>query len=474
MIIITSISSRSETHNFKMFHLSTTMTSWITTLLLLFIVVVSSNNYHKINGFQIMSNNIRTNGHGRVHTSTTSTSTSTSSSLLQESTTTTTTDIIESSPEDSPMMMKMKSKKVIAVTGATGRTGRLVVTNLLEKTNYKVIALVRDVSKANDIFKKNIDYNNNDTTRLLIQKCNLLNENDIQSIITSHDIHQVIWCSTGFSSNNNSSLRNRLSVIWNAVVKKGENTIDYIGLIALANAIHENNNNKKKQSKEYTANGPNVVMLSSAGVTRPSWSDDKKKRFEGCADIPIVRLNPFNILNIKATSEKKLRQTGTSYTIVRPTGLKDDNDWFYGSNARPIVSQGDVAVGRIHRKDVASLLVDCLDSNDVIGKTFEVFSLGGYQPPNNLEKLFKSLKNDCDIIRETDDDDDNLDCCKINEDVLEATYLAMQQLLPGEKQDAAALAMGQTYEELDAGVVGRLGVKGEEDAENVAPKPTSS
>jgi hypothetical protein len=40
-------------------------------------------------------------------------------------------------------------------------------------------------------------------------------------------------------------------------------------------------------------------MCSSAGVTRPSWPEDKKIRYPGAADIPIVRLNPFNILNIK-------------------------------------------------------------------------------------------------------------------------------------------------------------------------------
>jgi hypothetical protein len=55
---------------------------------------------------------------------------------------------------------------------------------------------------------------------------------------------------------------------------------------------------------------PQVIMLSSAGVTRPSWTDAKKKRLEGCADIPIVRLNPFGILDIKAASEQTLRESG--------------------------------------------------------------------------------------------------------------------------------------------------------------------
>jgi hypothetical protein len=45
-------------------------------------------------------------------------------------------------------------------------------------------------------------------------------------------------------------------------------------------------------------------MLSSAGVTRPSWSDDKKTKMAGAADIPIVRLNPGGILGLKCDAEQ--------------------------------------------------------------------------------------------------------------------------------------------------------------------------
>ena len=50
----------------------------------------------------------------------------------------------------------------------------------------------------------------------------------------------------------------------------------------------------------------------------------------------------------------------------------------------------------------------------------------------------------------------------VSEDAVRATYAILQQLLPGEKQDAAQLAMGQTYEQLDKNEVGRLGKRGEE------------
>jgi hypothetical protein len=49
----------------------------------------------------------------------------------------------------------------------------------------------------------------------------------------------------------------------------------------------------------------------------------------------------------------------------------------------------------------------------------------------------------------------------------------MQQLLPGEKQDSANIALGQTYEQLDKGEEGRFGKRGEERVERVAMKPSS-
>merc|ERR1711865_1304271 len=98
--------------------------------------------------------------------------------------------------------------------------------------------------------------------------------------------------------------------------------------------------NEKESSSSEQSSYPKVVMLSSAGITRPSWDENKKEKLKGCADIPIVRLNPFGILDIKAESEKKLRKVNedgenlVDYCIVRPCGLNDD--WPQG--ARPIFS----------------------------------------------------------------------------------------------------------------------------------------
>jgi len=148
-------------------------------------------------------------------------------------------------------------------------------------------------------------------------------------------------------------------------------------------------------------------------------------------------------------------ETGINYCIVRPCGLNDQ----WPENSRPIFSQGDIAVGRMNRKDVAKILVECLSTKEATSKTFEVFSISGYQPSLSLATALSRMELD------------NGQGPTI--DALKATYSALQQLLPGEKQDSAALAMGQTYEQLDRGETGRLGKRGDEDAEAAAPKPSS-
>jgi len=149
-----------------------------------------------------------------------------------------------------------------------------------------------------------------------------------------------------------------------------------------------------------------------------------------------------------------LSLAGIDYCIFRPCGLNDD----WPSALRPVLSQGDVGVGRINRKDVAKILVDVVNSTEAVGKTFEAFTLFGYPPPPDINVNIARLRPDSEGV--------------LPNDVLAATYAAMQQLLPGEKQDSAALAMGQTYEQFDSNQVGRLGKKGAEDAEAAAPKPT--
>ena len=113
----------------------------------------------------------------------------------------------------------------------------------------------------------------------------------------------AVWAATGFSDNpDNTWLEKLQKLVGIAITPKA--SIDAVGVPAIA-----------KYFKDVKSDLPKIVMLSSAGVTRPGWSEDKKKRFIGASDIPIVRLNPFNILNIKAESEEVLRASGKSFNI---------------------------------------------------------------------------------------------------------------------------------------------------------------
>jgi uncharacterized protein YbjT (DUF2867 family) len=332
----------------------------------------------------------------------------------------------------------------IAVAGATGKTGSLVVQELLRRRNTHVVAVVRDETKAKQLFP-------NASDNLRIVTCNLADEQEIKTTLIGVDA--VVWCASGFTQEapSTTSLLDKLKKLIGApaapTLKK---SIDAIGVQAIAKLFSEtslvNGNNDNAL--------PKVVMLSSAGVTRPTWDDKTKQRFSGAADIPIVRLNPFNILDIKRESEEKLRQSGAPYCIVRPCGLNDQ----WPANSRPVFSQGDVACGRVNRADVAQVLVDVLTLPEATGKTFEMVGLAGYPKADSIAPALSRLVSDKEPL---------------TKESVAATYTILQQLLPGEKQTSADLAMGQTYEQMDRGETGRLGERGKENVNAASIKPST-
>jgi hypothetical protein len=384
----------------------------------------------------------------------------------------------------------------IVVTGATGRTGRYVIEELLNRNVTNIYGFVRDMDKVNDIYP--VKYR---PSNLHFIQCNLNNETEIIQSIQENQIDAAIWCATGFadaaatssSTRSNSASSSSPFASFFGPIKRlifGDTTpsnnnpimpsssspdpklsIDLIGLPAIAKSLVVVDDETKSSDTTIIMNNeipelPKIVMCSSAGVTRTIWDTAKKSKYIGAADIPIVRLNPFNILDRKRESEELLRKSSYTnnnknkkipYCIVRPCGLNDS----WPQNSRPIFTQGDVAVGRLHRRDLAKVLVDTLTTPEATYKTFEVVGLANYPPSSiGIGVALDKLYNDIDVQS------------KLTDEIVYATYTTMQQLLPGETQDAAALAMGQTYEQLDAGVVGRLGVRGQEDIVRAVPKPT--
>ena len=361
----------------------------------------------------------------------------------------------------------------VVVAGATGRTGRYVVEELLNRGVPNVIALVRDGAKAAEVFP-------NPPSNLQIVTCSFNNETQIADVIQSMKVDAAIWCATGFATNPVPATPTKMSFVDQLKKMLGlpletsspvipsdmtQQSIDLIGLPAIAKSLLPR---ESMTDSDLAVELPKMVMCSSAGVTRTIWDDEKKKKYIGAADIPIVRLNPFNILDRKRESEALLRQTMSSsdkknkvkYCIVRPCGLNDS----WPQNSRPVFTQGDVAVGRLHRRDLAKILVDIFTTPEALYKTFEVVGIANYPPAAaGIGPAIARLHTDMELDTKNTPDSD---------DIVFATYTAMQQLLPGETQDAAALAMGQTYEQLDKGTVGRLGVRGQEVIDGaVVPNP---
>lgn len=220
--------------------------------------------------------------------------------------------------------------KRVAVAGATGRTGKLVVQQLLSQ-NVPVLALVRDINKAETLLLDEPATNNNNQL-LTIRKTDLGSKDDVIAAIQEGDgVDCALWCATGFSDSPDQSFFTKIrSILGFAVNSKG--SIDAVGLPALGEALSKSPKRTLANGSDKSSPLPKVVMLSSAGVTRPDWSDEKKLALEGCAGIPIVRLNPFGILGVKKQSEEELRNCGTEYSIFRPGGLNDK----WPVNSRPM------------------------------------------------------------------------------------------------------------------------------------------
>jgi hypothetical protein len=199
------------------------------------------------------------------------------------------------SSDESTTTTASSSPKRVAVAGATGRTGKYVVSELLSR-DIPVLALVRDVTKAKNVLDP--------TNELLtIRQTDLGNREDVLSALSSttttsnYDNNNnnikcdaAIWCATGFSDAPDQTIFTKLKAIF-GLATNAKGTIDAVGLPALGEGLA---NSPKRQCNSSNSNGsdgvlPKVVMLSSAGCTRPDWSEEKKLALEGCAGIPIVR-----------------------------------------------------------------------------------------------------------------------------------------------------------------------------------------
>lgn len=202
---------------------------------------------------------------------------------------------------------------LILVAGATGRTGQLVVAELLTN-GYRVRAFVRNADEAREKFEENVEFAVGDVRQR-------------KSIDPALNGVTAIICAIGAGRGDPSN---------------SPEFVDYGGVKNLVEAAHD-------------AQLSQFVLMSSGGVTHEDHV--LNKMFD-------------NVLIWKFKGEEVVRNSGVPYTIVRPGGLVDKPS----DPSAVILQQGDSGEGMIPRADVAMVLVQSLKYPEALNKTFEVVS----------------------------------------------------------------------------------------------------
>ena len=133
---------------------------------------------------------------------------------------------------------------------------------------------------------------------------------------------------------------------------------------------------------------PQFVMISSAGVTRPGRPGINLEE-----EPPAVRMNDMlgGILTWKLRGEDAVRESGLSYTIIRPCALTEE-----AGGKVLTFDQGDNLKGKVSREDIAELCTAAITSSNTVNKTFEVKQKDKTQTEQDWDNLWGDLSSDFD------------------------------------------------------------------------------
>jgi uncharacterized protein YbjT (DUF2867 family) len=224
---------------------------------------------------------------------------------------------------------------LVAVVGATGRSGRLVVEQLVA-AGRPVRAVVRDVDKAKASLPAGVPVVAGDVR-------------DAAALAAALRGAKYVISAIGAGGGPNPKPGN------------GPRDVDEAGTANIAKAAKE-------------SGVAQLVVISSMGVSKPDAN-------------PMAFMRP--ILAAKAAGEAAVRASGVPYTIVRPGGLADEP----GGKLKVQFRQGDTGTGRIPRADVATVAIQALGRTSAYGRTFEIVS--GTEPaPNDWVADFAALRPD--------------------------------------------------------------------------------
>lgn len=229
----------------------------------------------------------------------------------------------EAASVPNPDPAQASDAKLVLVAGATGRTGRRVVSQLID-AGFEVRAFVRNEAGAREKLGETIEYVVGDVR----------DPSSIAAAFAGADMAVSAIGSSGRSQDPTNT----------------PEAVDYEGVKALAEAAA-------------AADLEHFVLVSSMGAT--------------VEDHPLNQMFD-NVLRWKFRGEEALRQSGVPYTIIRPGGLTEEP----GGRSPVRIFAEDDGEGMIPRADVAAACVAALGNPLAFNKTFSVISAELTGPTN--------------------------------------------------------------------------------------------
>ncbi len=225
---------------------------------------------------------------------------------------------------------------IVLVAGATGRTGRLIVKQLVDQ-NYQVRAFVRNPDKAKKLFGNSVEIVTGDVK----------DKTSIESAMNG-----VRWVFSAIGAGGSSD---------------PGNTPEFVDYGGTKNLVETAAAEKVKQ----------FIMVSSRSAGQKDHMLNKRHN---------------NVLLLKLKGENVLRGSGIPYTVIRPGGLRDHA----GGQQRLIAfspKHGNTKLRMISREDVAATCIAALNNSDAINKTIALVS-DPSAPRQSWDKLFLDIPVD--------------------------------------------------------------------------------
>ena len=207
-----------------------------------------------------------------------------------------------------------KNREIIVVAGATGRTGRLIVEELLNR-GYQVRAMVRSASQTSSLQREGVKLVEGDLT----------SPESLKKIMDgAHFLISAIGSKKPFN-------------------KEENNRVDNMG-------------NQNLTKAALTKGVRHMVVISSIGVGNSRYAISF-----------FFRLLMTPVLRMKEKSEEFIRTCGISYTIIRPGGLVDKD-----LPGKTVFGEGGKISGSVSRKEIARVCADALTNPAMKNRTLEV------------------------------------------------------------------------------------------------------